>query len=356
MRLVLALVLTTMLCSGLAFAAPGNEDPKPWSYDTSWARSEYPEQEPNDTCPGQATACGDVVTPAYLDAGNEDWYSFTVNAGDAITVGTQEVNPGDYADTYIELYFECGGTILAEDDDSGPSTYSLIQEWIAPQTGTYNLKVRGFSASSYGPYEVFFQCGQVVLPEGDQCDTATEITCGTGTLNGDLTTYHNDYNPYADGYSCTGYNANDKDVVFILNMNEGDSIDLTYTTPSYDGSMYIITDCADAAHSCVIGEDDPEPEHIAWTATATGTYYLILDGYSAGAGGPWTLDYIFDCVTPPTEGACCFPDGSCAMLLPDDCTLNGGDPQGEGTTCESVECEIVATQDATWGQIKATYR
>ena len=100
------------------------------------------------------------------------------------------------------------------------------------------------------------------------------------------------------------------------------------------------------------------------------------------------------CEQPPVPEACCFNDGSCAMLLAADCTAQGGTPQGAGTTCETVNCQVptgaccdevgnctITTQtdcqgtylgdgtdcdpndcptpvrtNATWGQIKANYR
>jgi len=39
-----------------------------------------------------------------------------------------------------------------------------------------------------------------------------------------------------------------------------------------------------------------------------------------------------------TPQACCFTNGSCAILLPVDCTASGGTPQGQGTTCGTVSC------------------
>jgi hypothetical protein len=42
------------------------------------------------------------------------------------------------------------------------------------------------------------------------------------------------------------------------------------------------------------------------------------------------------CELPPE--ACCYPDGSCAELDPPDCVASGGEPQGSGTTCETVVC------------------
>lgn len=96
---------------------------------------------------------------------------------------------------------------------------------------------------------------------------------------------------------------------------------------------------------------------------------------------------------PPQEGACCFSDGTCAILTPADCSTQGGaffggacDPnpcpppptgaccvgtvctittaldcqgtwQGAGTTCEPNPCEEppVPVEVTTWGQIKAKY-
>ncbi|MCA9727209.1 MAG: hypothetical protein R3E12_00210 [Candidatus Eisenbacteria bacterium] len=37
--------------------------------------------------------------------------------------------------------------------------------------------------------------------------------------------------------------------------------------------------------------------------------------------------------------ACCFSDCTCAELLPEDCVVQGGNPQGPGTTCSPDPCE-----------------
>ncbi len=38
------------------------------------------------------------------------------------------------------------------------------------------------------------------------------------------------------------------------------------------------------------------------------------------------------------DEACCFPDGSCTEMKPDDCINAGGQPQGAGTDCGNVDC------------------
>jgi len=40
----------------------------------------------------------------------------------------------------------------------------------------------------------------------------------------------------------------------------------------------------------------------------------------------------------PAEGACCFDNGTCETLSPNDCSGGGGRYQGHGSSCEAVEC------------------
>ncbi len=52
-------------------------------------------------------------------------------------------------------------------------------------------------------------------------------------------------------------------------------------------------------------------------------------------GGDMVFRLIVVC---DVEGACCLPDGSCALLLPNDCAAQGGQFEGEGVDCASVTC------------------
>jgi hypothetical protein len=349
----LALLAVAGFCTPV-LADPANVEPKEWHFaQWDWVRTEMPESEPNDTCPGQAMNVGDVINPAFLNPGEQDWYRFYVTAGQVLTMGTDAVNPGDNTDTYIELYFQCGGSILAQDDDSGPGFYSLISNYTATNTGYYDLKVRGYAGSSTGPYKFFVTTPQPP-PANDTCDGAIPIDrCTAGSLQGDLTNYTNNYDPgsggCADGYAEAG-----KDAVYLLNLVAGDVVNMTYLQFNYDTAFYIITDCSDPAGSCVIGADATftgEPETIYWVVGDTGTYYLILDAYGTGAGGAWTLDYAIDCPAPPT-GACCI-NGDCTITTEADCA---GDWQGPDTVCDPNPCPPTATEQSTWGRLKSSYR
>lgn len=102
------------------------------------------------------------------------------------------------------------------------------------------------------------------------------------------------------------------------------------------------------------------------------------------------------CPATETAQACCFDDGSCELLLPDDCEVSGGSagsgpscnpnpcPQpalgaccvdeecvirtaadclalggefaGDGTTCEGLDCGAIPTNETSWGRVKDRYR
>jgi hypothetical protein len=360
MRLAIACLLlsaTAALC-GVALSDPAHTDPKPWHVNTSRMRTQYPESEPNDSCPGQCISCGDVVTPAYLNAGEEDWYRFFASEGEQLTVGTDGVNDGDNTDTYIELYFECGDTSLIEDDDGGPGLYSLIINFPAPHTGYYDLKVRGYSGTSSGPYKFYRTCMPPPPPDNDLCSGAHPIDrCTIGSLQGDTYAAHNDYDPGADGCA-DGYAEAGNDIAYVLDLVNGDIVDLVYRQLEADAAFYIVTDCGDVAGSCVIGADvtlTGDAETIHWVVSGTGTYYLILDSYGAGSGGTWVLDFNIPCPAQD-EGACCLADGSCAVMAEDACNGAGGAYQGDDTGCEPNPCYVVPASSISWGGIRAMYR
>jgi hypothetical protein len=76
-----------------------------------------------------------------------------------------------------------------------------------------------------------------------------------------------------------------------------------------------------------------------------------LDSY-AGFGGATGSNCTLG--PPPQEGACCF-DGTCVMLLEEDCIAQGG--QWVGGPCDPNPCQPpTAVEETTWGAIKNIYR
>ncbi|NNE09325.1 MAG: hypothetical protein HKN20_12260, partial [Gemmatimonadetes bacterium] len=128
---------------------------KPWtlsetgSFNPSLA--DVSEVEPNDVCPGNPFDFADTFH-GEIKAGDVDWISFECTEGGFITIGT-DADPGlPTGDTVIELYEDDCTTFLTSNDDGGPGLYSLISAYVAPYTGTYHLKIRGFSSSSTANY------------------------------------------------------------------------------------------------------------------------------------------------------------------------------------------------------------
>jgi hypothetical protein len=70
--------------------------------------------------------------------GDEDWVSFTAEAGKAYEVRTANLAPS--ADTVLYLYDTDATTLLASNDDSNETLASEIL-WTAPQSGTYFVRV-----------------------------------------------------------------------------------------------------------------------------------------------------------------------------------------------------------------------
>jgi len=159
-RLALLALTIVALAVGSAFATKQDEINslalKPWALDDLpqlSALADVNEAEPNDACPGNAYTAGDTFHGAISPAGDLDWITFSANAGDEITIGTDVDGANPTVDTVIELYRDDCSTLLTSNDDGGPGLYSLISGFAAPYTGTYNLKIRGFSATtSQGNY------------------------------------------------------------------------------------------------------------------------------------------------------------------------------------------------------------
>ena len=70
-----------------------------------------------------------------------------------------------------------------------------------------------------------------------------------------------------------------KDIVYVLDLNEGDTFHLVYQQVAFDAVCYIATDCDDTANSlaCANSTGPGEPEALTFTAPVTDLYFLILD-------------------------------------------------------------------------------
>jgi hypothetical protein len=83
----------------------------------------------------------------------------------------------------------------------------------------------------------------------------------------------------------------------------------------------------------------------------------LLPGDCAAQGGtaqgPGTSCAITICAGEPV-GACCLPAGECVVTDFSDCTERNGTFMGDGTDC--LACDNIPVESTSWGKIKGLYR
>ena len=91
------------------------------------------------------------------DADNRyfDDYNVHVAAGQRVRV-TASRGEGSELDPYLELYGPAGGQAIASDDDSAGFPNARA-EFVAPSDGVYRVRVRGYSSSSAGLYDLLVE-------------------------------------------------------------------------------------------------------------------------------------------------------------------------------------------------------
>lgn len=93
---------------------------------------------------------GTTVNGRLESGGDEDYFGFDADAG---SVYRFETRLGTLSDTTLALFDGNGTALLDFNDDGGEGRASSI-EWAAPRNGRYYLRVRAFSATQTGTYEL----------------------------------------------------------------------------------------------------------------------------------------------------------------------------------------------------------
>ena len=239
--------------------------------------------------------------------------------------------------------------------------------------------------------------------DNDTCANALAMfqRCDQMGVIEDLSTAANDYDPGLDPEyeSCTGRPAAGRDVAMRLDLHTGDQVYLYYQPwDMWDASLYVVTDCADVARTCVVGSDSAgvgEAERIWWTCPEAGSYYVICDAYGDAAVGEFSFNCVILCYDGPPSaccmppynecriasraecdslqgefvedrtcdprpcawrGACCLPSGACRIYDAESCDYCGGRYLGDKLACEPDPCEATPAATWSWGRIKAAYR
>jgi hypothetical protein len=236
----------------------------------------------NDYSPNSGGCTG------FAASGPDRVYSILMFAGEQLHVAATSA-----FDSSLYLVSNCAdvnGSCLAGSDLGVGGT-----EVIAPvfqQTGTYYVIVDGFGSAS-GTGDLFSE-----IRSGDTCADAYVVPAGGGIFQGTTSGFAADYGATQNSGSCTGYTLTGADAVYRIELAPAEEITATLTS-TWDGALYLISDCASSATSCVAGQDNGNPETISYTnATgATATYYLVVDSWrptdTTVREGNYTLDINF---------------------------------------------------------------
>ncbi len=250
--------------------------------------------------------------------GYDDVYQLTLTEDTALTV-----NMATTSDMALVILTDCDDvtSCVAYSD---PNTLSTVL-----QAGTYFV-VADFYGANVGAAYTLTVTGVTV---GDPCLDVPEIAIGD-VIEADAPTVN-----YFSNSGCGNHNGFDD--IYQLTLTEDTPLSITMDTPG-DEAIVILTDCEDVT-SCVAYSDPSVLE----TFLLAGTYYVVADFFSSGAGSAYTLTvgtYTDVCDTPteiavgdvieadaPTENH--FSGASCG-------THNGYDDLYTFTLTEETELEI----------------
>lgn len=106
-----------------------------------------------------------------------------------------------------------------------------------------------------------------------------------------------------DETGCFSWGSPGTEVILAVDLTAGQTLS-AYLESAEDAQLYVLSDCADPATSCIADASSDtglsgEPEEIAlWPAPATGRYYLVIDLYTAALDPFWSFDLTLDVQDP----------------------------------------------------------
>jgi len=154
--------------------------------------------------------------------------------------------------------------------------------------------------ASKPPAEDIFHDGIELPPPAspnDTCASATPISIGGSTI-GTTVGAHADYDSGLEG--CTGFAQAGADVAYkiILTSSQTITMQLSTSDVTFDASISLLGPgtaavCNSIPITCLAGVDEAGfggTESFTYSATASGTYYVVVDSYyTSPSGGAFTL-------------------------------------------------------------------
>lgn len=133
------------------------------------------------------------------------------------------------------------------------------------------------------------------IPANDTCASALPLSIGTTT--GSTTGGVNDYTFVRDAGGCIAVEEDGPDVVYAVDVAAGQTLTVVGRA-SFNLALYLIgpgapTVCDRTSTACVAGVEatsGTDPETLVYTATTSGTYYLVVDAFFFEFMGDFTLE------------------------------------------------------------------
>lgn len=216
---------------------------------------------------------GDPQASAYR--GYYEPVSFRGQAGDSVAI-----EMGSAGDTYLYLVAP-DGTVVAENDDVGPSLNSSIGGYTLQQTGEYTIVAGSYGSDATLEYTLSLQ-------QIRQSPDIRQITYGE-TVSGEIDASDPDaqeYNGYHEPVSFQGYTG---DVISISMQGDGDTY-LFLVGPG--GEVVAENDDGGAGFNSALSGVE---------LTQTGEYTVIATTFNSGATFNYTLAVDASVSNAPTE-------------------------------------------------------
>jgi hypothetical protein len=127
--------------------------PRPTPVQLMYSNAVHGAEGPAEKPPADLVINGPAVQGEISVGGERDRYTFKV-----ATAGTHTIETTGTTDTFVSLFGpNSESRLIAEDDDSGPGTLSLLSLNLA--AGQYVVRVRHFNPASKGPYGISVRTG-----------------------------------------------------------------------------------------------------------------------------------------------------------------------------------------------------
>ncbi|HLA45560.1 MAG TPA: hypothetical protein VJZ27_19080, partial [Aggregatilineales bacterium] len=201
---------------------------------------------------GNTIAFGQTIVEP-LTGNQEAVYSFKATEGDVISV---QVQAG--FDTYLQI-LASDDRLMISDDDSGGELNPLIEFFEIPNTGEYQIVLRGYSASSVGTF-------QLTLSKSFSANTT----------------------PIAYGDTLTGLITDGRTAQFIFSGEVNDRITI-FVESEFDSALEL----RDTAGNILIRDDDSggnlQPLIENFVLPDTSDYVILVTGFSVEDEGNFTI-------------------------------------------------------------------